>query len=82
MIARGMSTRGKQIAALVALGAALWLPKRVECGYPGAAGQCARSGPFHLVCRRVELEPVGLYLIELIAERDVGFAYSVTEECR
>lgn len=80
MIARGMSSRGKQLAVLLAMFMMLFLPKHVECGYPG--GQCARDGPFRLVCRSYEVEPLGFYLIELLAKRDVGFAYSTGETCR
>lgn len=80
MIARGMTSRGKQIAALIGMSLMLFLPKNVECGYPG--GQCTRDGPLRMVCRSWELEPLGFYLIELIAERDIGFAYSSGEDCR
>lgn len=75
----GLSSRGKQIAALIALFLMLFLPKRVECGYPG--GRCTREGPFRLQCKAYELEPLGFYLIELLVERDVGFAYSTGEDC-
>ena len=80
MFARGMTSRGKQVTALIALALMLFLPKHVECGYPG--GACAKTGPFRMVCRPWEVEPLGFYLIELIAERDVGFAYSTGEDCR
>jgi hypothetical protein len=80
MIARGMTSRGKQIAALIALSLLLFMPKHVECGYPG--GTCTRDGPFRMVCRGWEVEPLGFYLIELLAERDIGFAYSSGEDCR
>jgi len=80
VIARGMTSRGKQLAALAALFLMLFLPKHVECGYPGAT--CSREGPFRLSCKAYELEPLGFYLIELLAKRDVGFAYSTGEECR
>jgi hypothetical protein len=75
-----MSTRGKQLAALFGVVLVFMLPKRVECGYPG--GECKRAAKYGLVCKDKELEPFGFYLIELLAKTDVGFAYSVTEECR
>lgn len=61
---------------------ALALPKRVECGFPGGAGSCTTAGMLGTVCRTYELEPFGLYLVELVAKQDVGFAYSTTEDCR
>ena len=57
------------------------LPKRVECGYPGAT--CTRiTGPRHERCTSYEVEPFGFYLIESVVGRDVGFAYTSGEECR
>jgi hypothetical protein len=79
VIARGMTSSGKRIAALIGLALALLLPKHVECGFPG--GECARAGALGLQCRRYELEPLGLFLIELIAKQDVGFAYKSGEDC-
>ena len=78
--APGMTSRGKRIAALFAVIIAFLLPKHVECGFPD--GRCARDGVFHLVCRSYELEPMGFFVIEQLARRDVGFAYTSGEECR
>ena len=80
MIARGMTSRGKQLTALIAIGLAGFLPKHVECSFPG--GQCARDGPHRQICRDHELEPIAFYLLERLVERDVGFAYSTGETCR
>lgn len=80
MSSRALSSSGKQAAALIALALMLFLPKSVECGYPG--GTCATDGPFRQVCRSYELEPLGFFLIEQLLERDVGFAYSTSIECR
>lgn len=77
--APGMTSRGKRIAFLFAVIIAFLLPKHVECGYPG--GECGRIGMFHQVCKTYELEPLGLYLIERLANRNVGFAYSQGEDC-
>jgi len=75
-----MSSRGKQLAFLFGLLIVIALPKQVECGYPG--GECARPGSFRRTCTAWEVEPFGFYLLEKLAGRDVGFAYSSGEECR
>ena len=75
-----MSTRGTQLAFAFAIAVAFLLPKRVECGYPGAT--CGRAGRWRTTCTGFEIEPLGFYLIELVAHRDVGFAYSTGDECR
>lgn len=75
-----MTASGKQLAALIGIAIAFALPKHVECGYPG--GDCGREGAFHRWCRSYELEPLGFWVIELIAKQDVGFAYSSGEDCR
>jgi hypothetical protein len=76
-----MSSRGKSIAALIAILVVFFLPKRVRCGYPGAA-DCTIKGARWTTCTMSELEPLGLYMIELVAKRDVGFAYSTDDKCR
>lgn len=76
----GMTSRGKQLAALFALVVLFFLPKHVECGYPG--GQCGRMGVFKQVCKSWELEPLGLFLLEKLVDDDVGFAYKSGEDCR
>ena len=77
----GMTTRGRRIAFVVAALIAFALPKRVECGYP--SGTCQHTGSQHgEVCTPYEIEPWGFYLIELVAGRDVGFAYTSGEDCR
>lgn len=69
------------IAGLLGALIAFALPKRVECGFPG--GSCQQAGSLRgEVCTSYEIEPWGLYLIELLAHRDVGFAYSSGEDCR
>jgi hypothetical protein len=56
------------------------LPKRVECSYPGAT--CGHAGRWRTTCTSFEIEPLGFYVIELLAKRDIGFAYSVGDDCR
>jgi hypothetical protein len=75
-----MTARGRQLAFLVGLLIVFGLPKRVDCGYPGTT--CTRPGQFrHEVCTPYEIEPYGFYLIERLVGHDVGFAYSVHEDC-
>ncbi len=78
--APGMTSRGKRIAFLIAIIIAFLLPKHVECGFPD--GRCGREGVFHQVCKSYELEPLGVYLLEVVAKQDVGFAYKSGEDCR
>jgi hypothetical protein len=75
-----MSTRGTRIAFAFAILIALALPKRVECSFPG--GTCGHAGRWRTTCTEYEIEPLGFYLLELAARRDVGFAYSRGEDCR
>lgn len=76
----GMTSRGKRLAGLFALVVLFMLPKHVECGFPGA--RCGHMGVFKQVCKAWELEPLGFFLLEKLADRDVGFAYSSGEDCR
>lgn len=81
MIGPGMSSRAKQVTALFAMVIALALPIHVDCGFPGA--KCgAHEGAFRHSCTSYEMEPLGIYLIELVATRNVGFAYTRGEDCR
>jgi hypothetical protein len=75
-----MTTRGTRIALAIAMLIGLALPKRVECGYPGA--RCGHAGKWQAVCSDYQIEPLGFYLIELVAQRDVGFAYESGDDCR
>jgi hypothetical protein len=74
-----MTTRGTRIAFAIAVVLALLLPKRVDCGHPGAT--CGHAGRWRTICTDFEIEPVGFYVIELIAHRDLGFAYATGEDC-
>ena len=75
-----MTTRGRQIAFAIAVVVALALPRRVDCGYPG--GTCGHAGKWRTTCTSYEVEPLAFYLIELVAHRDVGFAYTTGDDCR
>jgi hypothetical protein len=74
-----LSTRGKQIAGLIAIACVFLIPKRIECSYPG---EYCRHGVGDKSCVDKELEPYGFYLLERLFDTDIGFAYSVTQECR
>ena len=74
-----MTSRGRQLAFVVAVLIALALPKRVDCGYPGAVCRVTRGKQ---VCTAWEIEPWGFYLLENLLGRDVGFAYSSGDDCR
>ncbi|MGE0549095.1 MAG: hypothetical protein AB7O24_14395 [Kofleriaceae bacterium] len=79
--APGMTSRGKQVAFIFACIAVFLLPKRVDCGFPG--GRCGRySRDRTMFCTTRDLEPLGFFLIEQVAERNVGFAYAREETCR
>lgn len=75
-----MSSRGKRIALVFALIVLFFLPKHVECGYPDA--ECGHAAILHQYCKYYEVEPVGFWVIEKLAHRDVAFAYSSGEACK
>lgn len=75
-----MSSRGKRIALLIALIVLFFLPKRVECGYPDA--ECGHRAILAQYCRYYEVEPAGFWVIEKLASRNVGFAYTNGESCK
>lgn len=76
---RNMTTGALQRAWLFGLLLVFFLPKRVECTFPGEVCTVTRG---HDICKSYELEPFGFYGIELLAHRNIGFAYSVDTECR
>jgi hypothetical protein len=76
--ASGMTSGGKRIAFFLGIAIALALPKRVDCGYPGA--DCKQIGGGK-TCATYEVEPLGFYLIEYVVGRNVGFAYSSGDDC-
>ena len=75
-----MTSSGRRIAFFLGLAIAFALPKRIECGHPGAT--CAHPGTRPgQICSDYEVEPWGFYLLESLLGRDVGFAYSSGEDC-
>jgi hypothetical protein len=79
VIARGMTPRGKQIAAFFGIALAMSLPKRVPCERPGRT--CSVLGPDQRACRPTDMEPFGVYLLELVTGRDLPIAYSTDLDC-
>ena len=75
-----MTSSGRRWAFLFGLVVAFALPKKVDCGYPGAT--CQHPGELRSVCTDYEVEPWGFSLIEQLVGHDVGFAYSSGEDCR
>lgn len=74
-----MTSRGRHIAAIVAILIVLFLPKRVECTH---GEKCFRRIPGNQTCGGYEIEPMMFYVLERVLDRDVGFAYSSGEDCR
>jgi hypothetical protein len=75
-----MTLRGRQMAFAFAVLIAFALPRRVDCGYPGAT--CGHAGKWRTICTSYEVEPLGFYVIELAVQRNVGFAYTTGDDCR
>jgi len=78
MRGRNMTTGAMQRAWLLGLLIVFFLPKRVECGYPGAV--CTRQQGRD-ICKMSEIEPLGFYGLESIFHRNIGFAYGTDDEC-
>lgn len=76
-----MTTRGKRIALVVGILAALALPKRVRCEWPGATRCDHRDPVLGRTCERTDLEPFGVYLAELGLGRDLPIAYATFDDC-
>lgn len=73
-----MTSSGRRIAFLIGVVIAFMLPKKVECGYPGAT--CGALVD-HRWCKEYEMEPWGFYLLEHLVGSNVGFAYSHDKDC-
>jgi len=74
-----MTTRGKRIALVVGIVAALALPKKVPCEVPGR--ECSVHDDIGRTCMRTDLEPFGVFLIEWLARGDVPLAYQNWLDC-
>lgn len=77
-----MSSSGMRWAFLFGFLLACALPKKVECGYPGAPACVVEGIRMREMCTPYELEPFAFYVLELAFKRDIGFAYSTGRDCR
>jgi hypothetical protein len=74
-----MTSNGRLLAFALAVLIAFALPKRVECRFPG--DRCAHTVGREQ-CTSYEIEPRLFYGLEHLFGRNVGFAYSSSEDCR
>ncbi|MBE7450574.1 MAG: hypothetical protein HS111_17240 [Kofleriaceae bacterium] len=75
----GMTSSGRRNAALFGLALALALPKQVPCEVPGRS--CELHRPHGVVCRPVDVEPLGVFVIEWVIGRDLPIAYAQRVDC-
>jgi hypothetical protein len=75
-----MTWRGRRIAFFLAIAAAIAIPKRIPCRFPGE--DCEQIVKDKQLCSQFETEPFGVYLIEYVIGRDVGIRYSEELDCR
>jgi hypothetical protein len=74
-----MTSSGRRWAGLFGLTIALALPKQVPCEVPGRS--CEIHRPYGVICRPVDVEPLGVYAIEWLSGRDLPIAYSQRLDC-
>jgi len=74
-----MTTSGRRNAALFGIALALSLPKQVPCEVPGRT--CEVLDEDGRSCRRVDVEPLGVYMTEWVLGRDLPVAYSQRLDC-
>jgi len=74
-----MTTSARRNAALFGLAIALALPKQVPCEVPGRS--CEIHRPYGQICRSVDVEPLGVFMIEWVPGRALPVAYSQRIDC-
>lgn len=71
-----MTSNGRRIAFLIAVMIVFFMPKKVDCHYPGALACSPLEGISRRACTPYDVEPFGFFLIEHLASGNVGFVYS------
>jgi hypothetical protein len=74
-----MTTSARRTAAFFGIALALALPKQVTCEVPGRS--CEIHGPHGQICRPVDVEPLGVFMVEWVIGTDLPVAYSHRIEC-
>lgn len=74
-----MTTSARRNAALFGIALALALPIQVPCEVPGRS--CEIHRPHGVICRSVDVEPLGIYAIEWVIGSDLPVAYRQRIEC-
>ena len=75
-----MTSRGRALAAGIALLVLALVPKQVPCRFPGDA--CERLDVRGRLCTTADTEPAGVWALEWILRRDVPITYKRQETCR
>lgn len=78
-----MTSSGRRSAALLGIAIVLALPKQVPCEVPGRAPgvACEVLDADGRPCRKVDVEPLGVYAIEWVTGSDLPIAYSQRLDC-
>lgn len=74
-----MTSSGRRSAALLGIAIVLALPKQVPCEVPGRT--CEVRDADGRSCRKVDVEPLGVYAIEWLTGDDLPIAYSQRLDC-
>ena len=74
-----MTTSARRNAAFFGIALALALPKQVPCEVPGRS--CEIHRPYGQICKPVDVEPLGIYMIEWVVGSDLPVAYSHRVDC-
>ena len=78
MLGAKMTYSARRWAFAFGVTLALSLPKRVPCEIPGATCEVMRD---HRSCQPTDVEPLGVYVVEWLAHRDLPIAYSHRLDC-
>lgn len=78
-MSRGMTSRGKQTAALVGILFAFALPKKTPCLSPRTS--CELVEAEGTTCTPTDLEPFGVFALEWLIGDDLGVQYRRWLDC-